>query len=212
MILRSFCILVFIFSLIACENSTLTTPNRGIPRIASSCVPSGPNISCQGILYDVPNFGDTRDVTSEATWLVSDSSMGIFSSPGYFKPMKHGEVAVWMRFQQFEDEEDAHSWFLVDPGSEARRLYFMAGNVVDAMTGAGIQGAEVRILTGHSKNAHAITNQTGYYDITRILTEQQFSVKASASGYQSLTLTFQVHSPIGTSIEGPFLNFELRHN
>ena len=115
-----------------------------------------------------------------------------------------------MRFDQWEDEPDVWSWFLVDPSTEARRLYFIAGNVLDAMTQDPIQGAEVRILTGYSKNAHTITNQYGYYRIDRILTGQQFSAKASASGYQSLTSSFQVDSPIGTSTRGNTLNFQLK--
>ena len=201
-------IVTYLLLMCACEEEAVG-PKGSNPRVQSTCLPSGSNVACTVILYDVPSYGSTRDVTAEATWLVSDPSIGEFFVAGFFRPRTRGEVALWSRYDQWEEVEDLHSWFLVDPSASAQRLYFLAGTVIDAITQAPISAVEVRILDGYSRNARAVTNENGYYKVDRILTGEDFSASASKSGYTSVTQAYRVDSPVGPVGNGPFLDFRL---
>ncbi|MFP5247143.1 MAG: carboxypeptidase-like regulatory domain-containing protein, partial [Thermoanaerobaculia bacterium] len=102
--------------------------------------------------------------------------------------------------------------FLVGPGQPARQLYFVAGIVKDAATGAVIAGATVQIHDGYSAGKSAVTNQYGYYRIDSILTGEPFTATASAPGYAAATKSYRVDGPIayaGTPHNPPWLDFTL---
>jgi hypothetical protein len=144
-----------------------------------------------------------------AVWIASDTSVGRFVAPGVFAPNRRGEVGLTARYRDFE--EDSFHWFLVDPSTEATWLYELWGHVTDRETGVRLPGAEVRVLDGHARDAHAITNSNGYYVIEKILVGETFSARASKDGYESLTQTYRVDlgSPWDARANSPYLEFRL---
>ena len=207
--LRRCCLLACLGALAGCDELP-TGPDHRNPRLVFSCAPSASNVLCTATLYDVPDFGSTRNVTSVASWLVSDPSLGMFAEPGLFTPRRSGEVGLSVRYDRWESAETR--WFLVDPGGPARWLYWLAGLVKDAATGGPIAGAEVRILDGRSRDARALTNSNGAYQIERILVGEVFSVMASKEGYGPVTKSYRLDPPVvpvGEPSNSPFLDFHL---
>ena len=199
-------LLALLSIVVACHRESPTEPSHVNPRLTTTCVPSGGQVSCSATLWDVPTYGATNNVTADAIWIASDPSIGTFTAPGVFVPSRVGEVSIWAHYQRWDSPQSS---FLVDPAHEAQRLYWLSGLVLDASTQAPIQGAEVRILDGYSQGARAVSNAFGSYQIDGILTGQPFSVAASASGYASQTRSYRVDSPVGGQ-NGPFLDFHLQ--
>ena len=185
-----------------------TAPTRRNPSLSVTCVPAGTEVSCTATLYDVPAAGSVRDVTQTAVWMATDPSVGSFSAPGVFTPSRRGEVGLWARHDDVVAE--LQSWFLVDPGAPARRLYWLAGVVTEAATGTPIDGALVRMLDGYAAGAVATTNSNGHYQIDNVLTGETFSVRASKDGFLPSTQSYRVDSPVGPSGNPPFLDFTLQ--
>jgi len=190
-------------------NETPSEPDRGTPpTLIMACVPLDARVSCTATLFYAPVTG-TTNVTSKATWLVSDPFLGGFLEPGIFTPTRHGEVELSVRYEAWTAV--VTSWFLVDPFQPAQRLYFVSGIVRDDATNATLSGATVEILDGYARGSQAITNEFGHYRIDRILTGETFSARASRAGYAPSTLTYRVDSPIGPAGGNPpFLDFRLR--
>src|SRR5438445_224271 len=173
--------------LAGCDRSSPTEPNHGLSvYLQSACVPSGTLVSCRAFLSGVPGY---NEVTSQATWLESDPSLGGFSAPGVFAPTARGEVAIWVRFQRWE--EGVHSSFLVDPAASAQRLYFLSGTVFDDATNATIAGADLEMLEGYAKGEHVLTNQYGVYQFEKIIAGESISVRVSKSGYVPQLQTYR---------------------
>ncbi|MGE5236575.1 MAG: carboxypeptidase-like regulatory domain-containing protein [Acidobacteriota bacterium] len=184
-----------------------TEPDRRNPSLTMVCMPTGISVSCAATLHDVPSRGSVRDVTTEATWQVSDPSLGGFVRPGLFMPTSHGEAGVSARYEQWEAA--VTDWFLVGPDRPAQWLYWLAGYVRDAAMDEAIAGAEVHILDGYAHDARALTNQYGYYQIDKILTGEAFTVTVSKDGYAPLTQSYRVDPPVGPGGNSPFLDFRL---
>ena len=206
-------VLVCLLATIACRdrNHEPTLEQRRHPALVVSCVPAGVNVSCAAYVTDTPTFGTSTYVTSLAVWIASDSSVGGFVAPGSFAPTRRGEVGLTARYHELE--EPSPHWFLVDPSSEARWLYELWGHVTDRETGVRLPGAEVRVLDGHARGAHATTNSNGYYVIEKILVGETFSAQASKDGYESLTQTYRVDPPVvpaGSPSNPNYLEFRLQ--
>ncbi len=199
--------LVVVVAAVACGDGP-TAPTRRNPSLSVTCMPSGSDVVCTATLFDVPAAGSVRDVTRTAVWMATDPSVGSFSAPGVFTPSRRGEVGLWARYDEVVAE--LQSWFLVDPGAPARRLYWLAGVVTDAATGAPIDGAEVRMLDGYAAGAVATTNGNGHYQIDNVLTGETFTVRASKDGFLPSTQSYRVDSPVGPSGNPPFLDFALQ--
>jgi len=192
----------------ACERVPIGPDHRN-PILLLSCTPTGSNVECSATLYDVPSFGSMRDVTTEATWTVSDPSLGGFAMPGLFTPIAAGEVRLGARFEEWASREDEDPWFLVGPGTDARWLYFLAGVVYDASTNEGLAEVEVRMLDGYAEGALSTTGPNGHYQFDRVLTGEVFTVEASKEGYSSETQPYRVDPPNGPIGNSPFLDFHL---
>jgi hypothetical protein len=197
---------VFIVAALAGCKDSPTEIHRNPPSLHAACVPLGARVSCTVTFFD--NAG-LRDVTSQATWLVSDPALGSFNTSGIFTPRQRGEVRLSVRYQEFVDPLESR--FLVDPAQTARRVYFLAGIVKDESSGAVLAGATVEILDGYARGARSVTNEFGSYRIDGILTEEAFRARASLPGYTPSTLSYRVDSPIGPAGGNPpFLDFRLR--
>jgi carboxypeptidase family protein len=190
-----------------CGEETPTSVDRRSPELHVSCLPINALVTCTATLSGVPGAGSNRDVTSKATWLVSDPSVGEFLEPGTLTPKRRGEVEISARFEAVTTR--VSSWFLIDPLQPAQRLYFLSGIVRDDASNTPLAGAAVEILDGYARGSRSVTNQFGHYQIDRILTGEAFSAKASAPGYAPLTRSYRVDSPIGPPGNSPFLDFRL---
>jgi hypothetical protein len=192
-------------ALAGCEDSPTEIRHDSPPSLHAACVPLGARVACTATFFD----GDRlREVTSQATWLVSDPALGSFTS-GTFTPRQRGEVVLSVRYLEFVDPLESR--FLVDPAQPARRVYFLSGVVKDESSGAELAGAAVEILDGYAREARSVTNEFGYYQIKGILTEETFRIRASLPGYVSSTISYRVDPPIGPAGGNPpFLDFRLR--
>ncbi|MFL6197268.1 MAG: carboxypeptidase regulatory-like domain-containing protein [Thermoanaerobaculia bacterium] len=193
--------------LAGCNDSPTEPDRRLAPRLSLFCLTPDVRVTCGATLYNVPTSGAARDVTYEATWLVS-SSAATLSSPGIITPTGHGEVEVRAVFQQWETEPFT---FLVDPAQTSRWIYFLSGTVRDEETGKELHGAMVEILSGYSKGTETATNENGYYLFPKILTGEAFTARAWRAGYAISTATYRVDPPQGLGTGNPpFLEFRLR--
>jgi len=193
--------------LVGCHE-TPTEPDSGVPTLAVYCQPTGHEVSCTAVLFNARSGPSSRDVTLTAVWLATDTSLGSYSAPGLFTAAGHGEVGLWARYGQYEALTQA--WFLVDPGTDARWLYWLSGLVRDDETNEGISGAEVKLLDGYAAGRTAFTNSVGHYQLERVLTDESFSAVASKPGYETSVKTYSVSPPVGLNGNPPFLDFRLR--
>ena len=193
-----------ITALAGCKDSP-TDIHSDPPSLRAACVPLGERIACTATFFDGNRL---REVTSQATWLVSDPALGSFTS-GIFIPRQRGEVVLSVRYLEFVDRLESR--FLVDPAQPARRVYFLSGIVKDESSGAVLAGATVEILDGYARGARSVSNEFGHYQINGILTEETFRVRASITGYAPSTVSYRVDPPIGPAGGNPpFLDFRLR--
>ena len=196
---------VFLMAALAGCKDSPTDVHSNPPTLHAACVPLGAQVSCTATFFDGNRL---RDVTSQATWLVSDPALGSFTT-GVFTPRQRGEVVLSVRYQEFVDSLESR--FLVDPAQTARRVYFLSGVVKDESSGAVLAGATVEILDGYARGARSVTNEFGAYQINGILTEETFRVRASLPGYAPSTVSYRVDPPIGPAGGNPpFLDFRLR--
>jgi hypothetical protein len=191
-----------------CSDDSPTEPDhRPAPRLALFCLTPDARVTCSATLYNLPTSGTARDVTSEATWLVSSPAASL-SAPGIITPTGHGEVEVRAVFDRWESEPFT---FLVDPAQTSRWIYFLSGLIKDEETGALLSGVTVEVLSGYAEGARTITNENGHYKLDKILTGESLTVRASKPGYAPATLTYRVDPPQGLGTgNAPFLDFRLR--
>ncbi len=193
-------------ALAGCKHSPTEIEHGSPSSLHAACVPLGARVACTATFFD---GNRTRDVTSQATWLVSDPALGSFLEPGVFTPRQRGEAGLSVRYQGQADPLESR--FLVDPAQTARRVYFLSGLVKDESSGAVLAGTTVEILDGYARGARSVANEFGHYQINGILTEETFRVRASLPGYTPSTLSYRVDSPIGPAGGNPpFLDFRLR--
>jgi hypothetical protein len=190
--------------LAGCKDSP-TDVHSNPPALHAAWVPLGAQVSCTATFF---NGNRLRDVTSQATWLVSNPALGSFTT-GVFTPRQRGEVVLSVRYLEFVDPLESR--FLVDPAQPARRVYFLSGVVKDESSGAALAGATIEILDGYARGARSVTNEFGAYQINGILTEETFRIRASLPGYATSTISYRVDPPIGPAGGNPpFLDFRLR--
>lgn len=196
---------VFLMATLAGCKDSPTDIHSNPPSLRAACVPLGERVSCTATFFDGNRL---RDVTSQATWLVSNPALGSFTT-GIFTPRQRGEVVLSVRYLEFVDPLESR--FLVDPAQPARRVYFLFGVVKDESSGAVLAGATVEILDGYAQGTRSVTNEFGYYQLKGILTEETFRVRASIPGYAPSTISYRVDPPIGPAGGNPpFLDFRLR--
>ena len=196
---------VFLMAALAGCKDSPTDIHSNPPSLHAACVPLGAQVSCTATFFDGNRL---RDVTSQATWLVSNPALGSFTT-GVFTPRQRGEVVLSVRYLEFVDRLESR--FLVDPAQPARGVYFLSGVVKDESSGAVLAGATVEILDGYARGARSVTNEFGAYQINGILTEETFRVRASLPGYAPSTVSYRVDPPIGPAGGNPpFLDFRLR--
>ncbi|HEY3571084.1 MAG TPA: carboxypeptidase-like regulatory domain-containing protein [Thermoanaerobaculia bacterium] len=206
--LRAFFMALLLVPLLGCDHSPTEPAHQLSPSLHVACLPDGSRVSCKATLSGVPDGASTRDVTSQATWMASDPSLGSFLQPGVFTPRRRGEVEISASYQTWTS--DVTSQFLVDPAQPAQRLYFLSGVVRDDSSNAEIPGATVEILDGYARGATSVTNESGAYHFDKILTGETFHIRVSKPGYSPVTLSYRVDSPIGPAGGNPpFLDFRL---
>ena len=188
--------LVLLFGPSACHKAAPTDISPFL-NLQINCHPTGANVSCTATF-----FGPVQDVTAVAEWLVSNVTVGQFTSPGLFVPRRAGKVELWALWNGYQSNKYT---YVVGPGTVPRELAFLSGSVTDSTpTGARIVGATVQILDGFATGSQATTNENGAYTIHGILPNEVIHVMASRSGYAPLTETFVPDNGL------PVLNFALQ--
>jgi hypothetical protein len=135
----------------------------------------------------------------------SNTAVATVASNGYVTVLARGEVDVTVAPTSGYLEPQTSSW-LVDPQQRPRLFYFVSGVIRENDgSAARIPNATVEILDGYSAGrASGPSNRFGAYEITRVLTEETFTLRASKEGYVPSTTT---HRLGGTAI--PFVDFRL---
>jgi len=198
-------LLGFVAFLVACNHETPTEPRSTLdPHLGSRCDVVASAVDCiaylNGVASPVSSF--------VLTWSSSDPSIGTFTggigtatAPARLVPSRRGEVTLWahaeFQVQGRNYASDSFLWtFLLDPASPARYVYYLAGNVTAAGGTGPVVGAEVRILDGYAQGKRAITDTFGSFRIDGILTNETFTISASAAGYQPQTRSHVISPPI----------------
>jgi hypothetical protein len=205
---RSLTLTLILLVAVACKDSSNEITHTQSRQLGVSCSPVEAAVRCRAFLSDPRPDGVSREVTSEATWLLAGPVVGTFTEPGLFVPTSSADVGLWARFEELSSNQE---WFFVNPPHEARVLYFLNGVVRDEIANVGIEGAEVRLLDGHSAGLRAITNSVGVYNFGffSILTGEVFTIRASKQGFEPSTKTHQVDFPSNPD-HPPNLDFVLR--
>jgi hypothetical protein len=159
------------------------------PDLLFFCLPLDVRLTCTAIANNVPGRGQV-DVTQTAEYQVSDPAVGGFLEPGIFTPSRRGEVELSARQGALTPRFTPR--FLVDPLQPPRSIESLAGKVRDAETGRELSGARVEILDGYAQGSTRVTNEFGFYQIEKILTEETFSVRASLPEYAPSTVSYRV--------------------
>jgi hypothetical protein len=176
-------------SLAGCEESPTDVHAPPAPELIFFCLPLDVRLTCTVIATNVPGRGQV-DVTQTAEYLVSDPAVGAFLDPGIFTPSRRGEVELSARQGALTPRFAPR--FLVDPLQPPRPVESLAGKVRDAETGRDLPGALVEILDGYAQGSTSVTNEFGFYEIEKVLTEETFSVRASLPGYAPSTVSYRV--------------------
>lgn len=200
---RSLCIPAFVGLLLGHCGSGPTGPSPeryANPHLLVFCRTNGALVDCTATLYDVPNFGSSRDVTQTAVWIVSDPTIAHIDG-GRLSPRLRGEVNITARFERWSPFID--NWFLVDPSAPAQRLYFVSGIVSNARTGNRLAGATVTVIAGYNASLSEATNQFGFFRIDRLLVHDSVTLRATREGYVSAEVTSCVTSPVNPPFDPP---------
>lgn len=179
-----------LFLFIACSGS----PTEPHAELLVVCNPSGVTITCRA--------SNPADVTNEVTWLSSGAN-GMFADPGFFVPSSSGEVEIWARLD--EVESTTRPAFLVGPGTDARRLTVVSGDIFDIDTNQKIAGVTVRIVEGYGSGRMTTSDNRGHYELERILAGETFTLEASRIEYEPARVTFRIDPP-----GNPFLDIRMK--
>jgi hypothetical protein len=106
---------IFLMAALAGCKDSPTDIHSNPPTLHAACVPLGAQVSCTATFFDGNRL---RDVTSQATWLVSNPALGSFTT-GIFTPRQRGEVVLSVRYLEFVDPLESR--FLVDPAQPLER-------------------------------------------------------------------------------------------
>lgn len=200
---------MLLLSNLACDSNPVgPSPDRyRAPRLNMYCqVPVDATVQCRAVLFDVPRWGDSQDVTSSATWTVDPSSVATFAAPGLLRPMVQGEGTIHVRHGDWTAA--VVPTFLLDPTHDARWLYWLQVKVVEDSGQAGIAGVTIEMLDGYQAGASCTTNGFGVCTIDRLLTRETFTGRASKAGYESVMFTYRVDPPVGLG-NAPFYTIRL---
>jgi hypothetical protein len=199
------------FVLAGCGSSAPTGPSHSFTEVFLRCDPVGVNLQCTLTSEDIYSNSPGSDISSHAQWTVSNPAIASVSNSGFVTVLGHGELDITVSYPPYSsDILPSPVWsVLVDSHQAPQLLYFLSGTITESDGSTIITGATVEILDGYNAGASAVSNQYGYYQITRVLTNVTFTVQASKAGYLPSTTTYGVANPNGGTGGSPFLNFHL---
>ena len=193
----------FVLALTACGTELPSGPSpesrwrAQLSYVIVRCTPIDTSLSCR------VNHAALGDVTAESEWQVSDSTIATIASDGVLTPLRRGEIDVTGVHVSSYGRLSAKESYLVDPRERPRKLSFLGGNVLSNDPGGErVAGALVEILDGYSRGKSATSNNSGWYSIEPVLTDETFTVRASKEGYEPQTQTYRLES-------SAFLDFRL---
>ena len=153
------------------------------------CTPSAAGMECQAFLRESGYCAspDDRNVTGDARWFSSDTSVGHFSPPGVFQTRSAGTVRIHAEYSLFlKSEEQA---FAVLPGQPAERLASILIGVKDTTTGTFLADARVDVA---AERGNAVTCQTDVQGQCRVWTYlSPVRVTVTKPGYQRAERTLE---------------------
>ena len=173
---------------VACGGtSSPTAPVSATPPIGkvSSFKVSGPNIvvgdTVQFSAMAVMEDGTLHDVTTEAAWTTSDSTIATVDATGRVTGLKDGGVSIRATFRGATDSE----YHNVAP-----QLFFKAsGTVSDAPPNFNtIAGARVEIVAGNNTGTFKLTDGSGTFDFGS-MKGGTYTLQISRDGYLNATRT-----------------------
>ena len=122
--------------------------------------------------------GSTKDVTAQATWTPTDSTLPLyFSSAGTAQSSGRGEVVVSASFGG--KTTSSLTVFVLEPGT------FRLSGTITNPAGAPVAGVLVEIVAGTGNGLRTTTGSTGHYALYGVSGAVQ--IRLSADGWQTQT-------------------------
>ena len=183
--------------------ATCGSPPRPTPTPASTPPPpSGPQRTATAVRIDGPasvapgasasyrfiasySDGTTADVTAEATWTTSNTSVLVVQSPGNVRGAGRGEAALFARNTSLGAQfQSWHVYVLVLEDGTFR----VTGRVDES--GTGLPGARVEVVSGTGTGLTAMTAAGGSYALYGLAGEVR--IDATLEGFEKGSRTLSV--------------------
>ena len=181
--------------LIACSAPTSpdgcddTSGQMPAPLLRIECTPAGADLQCRAVNQQSGQCAspDDDDVTSDARWFSSDTSVGFFSRPGAFQTRSSGQVRIHAEYSLFLRSEAQA--FAVAPGQTPERLASIVIGVRDAVTRTFLTDAKVDLVPARGDAQTCRTDAEGQCRVWTFLSPVRVIV--TKTGYARVERTFE---------------------
>ena len=132
--------------------------------------------------------GPTRDVTASARWMSIDSSVGVFTAPGFFQARSNGATAI---YAEFEDLYSMQSFAYVFESGQAPQQIGSVDIIVWQTTNGGVlTGATVEFIPQSGSKQICQTKLVPPWTPCRFWSDfSPVLVRASKAGYATVEQT-----------------------
>jgi hypothetical protein len=187
---RSRCVLLVVAALVAACNE----PARPSP-VPRSLTVTAAATGTQYQLSAVAGFSDgsTQDVTSQAGWRSSDSTVASVSAAGLVTPLANGSAVISATYQGVAGSmaltvvaPAAPSPPGPAPPGPASQTYTLSGAVRARPLDETVAGAGIEAMHGGRVVASATTDGSGFYTLTGLIA-QEYVLSLSKVGYNART-------------------------
>jgi hypothetical protein len=157
----------------------------------TTCVQDGNDVRCRAVAtnrHDLYVYCPIDlDVTDQATWISSDTTVGVFDAPGHLKVLSAGQVQVSAKYGLLATLSYPKWLFVVAPGSVPQHIIRWGVVVDDGATRRSIVDAVVQLQPQSGPTQTCQTDSRGVCDFTIVAGTVQ--VQISKTGYQSAQLS-----------------------
>jgi hypothetical protein len=169
---------------VACAKSSSppTTPSASVTSITVTGSAPLVGLTAQLTATATLSGGATQNVTSQATWQSSNTSLATVNNAGVVTGVAPGDVDVTATYQSVA----GRARLTIVPAT-----FSLTGNVTDATSGGVLPNINMQITSGPNAGLSTKTDGTGAYSLTGVLAGAA-TVTASAVGYETQAKTVTV--------------------
>jgi carboxypeptidase family protein/Big-like domain-containing protein/all-beta uncharacterized protein len=167
------------------NNNSSNPPTTPSPTVTSVAVTgSAPLVGLSAQLTATASLsnGTTQNVTSQATWQSSNTTLATVNNAGVVTGVAPGEVDITATYQSVAGRSRL---------TIVNATYSLSGTVTDATSGGILPNINMQITSGPSTGLATKTDAAGAYTLTGVLAGAA-TVSASAVGYETQAKTATV--------------------